>query len=527
MNQTPEELLLEKDSRVDYSRSQRRKAEKNTHREETKKTKVPLVHKFHIAFFSILTACLTVALPFFSDLANSLQSQNIYTGMMMTSGQLPFSDIFATGGFLYYVLIAIGYYLGTSLWLVLVTFLATYVSGIYLYKIFNYFTNSTKISAAANTIFYLLNIALGFGGLYPSQWAIPFVLVSLWFLVKYFAGIIKDEAFILYGFAGAAAMLLDPRTLVFWALSFLTIGVYNIGKKHVARGFYQLLCIIFGTILVFYTAGFFILNLQILLPYLKQAVVYPFTFFAAGKENFLLGIAFQMFAALASGLLLGFFTFLKHISKGEDKVAKWLIFLTAIVYLVIACLSQDFHLYHLLNFLPFGLVLSVLGLNHYYQSSRSKSAHRSKKSGREGARFFELYLERHLYLPIFVFLVSIGLSAFHYVSSLDINAQRSTVATYLSSQVASDDKVYVWDDSAKIYIDGQLKSSAEFPLPSVNTMKKSQAKLLEDELLQNKSAFVVVNNKEKISETIENNLKANYDQLSVDGVSSFTIYKKK
>ena len=146
MNQTPEELLLEKDSRVDYSRSQRRQAEKNTHREETKKTKVPLVHKFHIAFFSILTACLTVALPFFSDLANSLQSQNIYTGMMMTSGQLPFSDIFATGGFLYYVLIAIGYYLGTSLWLVLVTFLATYVSGIYLYKIFNYFKLQVTIN---------------------------------------------------------------------------------------------------------------------------------------------------------------------------------------------------------------------------------------------------------------------------------------------------------------------------------------------------------------------------------------------
>ncbi|WP_230937558.1 hypothetical protein [Streptococcus gallolyticus] len=54
---------------------------------------------------------------------------------------------------------------------------------------------------------------LGFGGLYPIQFAMPFVMVSLWFLTKYFADIIKDEAFILYGFAGAAAMLLEPRTL--------------------------------------------------------------------------------------------------------------------------------------------------------------------------------------------------------------------------------------------------------------------------------------------------------------------------
>ena len=92
--------------------------------------------------------------------------------------------------------------------------------------------------------FYLLNVALGFGGLYPIQFAMPFVMVSLWFLTKYFADIIKDEAFILYGFAGAAAMLLEPRTLVFWALSFLTIIVFNLKQRHFARGFYQLLCII-------------------------------------------------------------------------------------------------------------------------------------------------------------------------------------------------------------------------------------------------------------------------------------------
>src|SRR5699024_12438575 len=86
----------------------------------------------------------------------------------------------------------------------------------------------------------------------------PYVLVSLWFLTKYFAGLIKDEAFILYGFAGSASMLLDPRTLVFWLLSFIAIIVYNSRKKHLARGFYQLLCIIFGMFIILYFFCYFV-----------------------------------------------------------------------------------------------------------------------------------------------------------------------------------------------------------------------------------------------------------------------------
>ena len=135
--------------------------------------------------------------------------------------------MFATGGFLYYAVIALAYYLGSTLWLVPIQIVTFYLSGIYFYKLVNYFTNSQRVAVAFSGAFYLLNVALGFGGLYPIQFAMPFVMVSLWFLTKYFADIIKDEAFILYGFAGAAAMLLEPRTLVFWALSFLTFPFFS------------------------------------------------------------------------------------------------------------------------------------------------------------------------------------------------------------------------------------------------------------------------------------------------------------
>ncbi|WP_230937555.1 hypothetical protein [Streptococcus gallolyticus] len=52
----------------------------------------------------------------------------------------------------------------------------SYLSGIYFYKLVNYFTSSQRVAVAFSGIFYLLNIALGFGGLYPIQFAMPFVI---------------------------------------------------------------------------------------------------------------------------------------------------------------------------------------------------------------------------------------------------------------------------------------------------------------------------------------------------------------
>lgn len=107
------------------------------------------------------------------------------------------------------------------------------------------------------------------------------------------------------------------------------------------------------------------------------------------------------------------------------------------------------------------------------------------------------------------------------------NAERSTIATYLTSQLGSEDKIYVWDDSAKIYFETQAQTSAQFALPTVNTVKKSNAKLLEDDLLQVDSEFVVVNPEIPMSDVLKNSLEANYDKVSVEGVSTFKIYQKK
>ena len=115
---TSEQANVDQTAVSSYSRSSRKIGEVSSHLEPSRRTKVPQPHKLYILLLSVLVSCLSVAVPMFTDMANSLQSQNLYIGLMFTQGHLPFTDMFATGGFLYYAVIALAYYLGSTLWLV-------------------------------------------------------------------------------------------------------------------------------------------------------------------------------------------------------------------------------------------------------------------------------------------------------------------------------------------------------------------------------------------------------------------------
>lgn len=524
---TSEEVNLNQNGVPSYSRLTRTSGLTPKRQGAAISTKVPRRHKFFLLIISIIVGCLSVANPLLTDWANSLQSQNLYVGFMFTKGQLPFTDMFATGGFLYYTLIALAYYLGSTLWLVPLQVLIFYVSGIYFYKLIHYFTSNQRFAVGMSGVFYLLNVALGFGGLYPVQFAMPFVLVSLWFLTKYFAGLIKDEAFILYGFAGSASMLLDPRTLVFWLLSFIAIIVYNSRKKHLARGFYQLLCIIFGMILILYTVGYFVLNLQILSPYISQAIVYPFTYFATSDHNFFLTLLFQVDLLLFSGLLFGLLSFNKVLKDNKDRMVKYLIFVVFIGFLLLDLVSQTYDFYHLLAAMPFGLILTAVALDERYKRYMVRSSHRRQKSSRNTKGAFEFYVKTFLYLPVLVLIVGIGRPIVSNIITFGDNSQRSTIATYLASNTSDEDSIYVWDSSSKIYLESGLPSSSQFSSPLVNTAKDDNQKVLEDELLQNVATYVIVHKNEKLPEVVQKDLKSNYETVSVKKVSDFTIYRKK
>lgn len=491
-------------------------------------TKVPTLHKCYLFFYSFLVAILSVANPLLEHVANPLQSQNLYIGMMLTKGQIPYSEVFSTGGMLYFAMIAFSYLLKSTWWIVLFEMIAFYVSGIYLYKLINFFTGIQKVAWAFSFLFYFLMGTLGFGGIYPIQFALPFVLISLWFLTKYFAALIKDEAFILFGLAGAMAMLLEPRALIFWLVSSIVIIVYNSKQHHVARGFYQLLASILGMLLVFYTAGYFILNLQILGPYLAQAVRYQFTFFKVGTLSVLLSVLVQVIFAFGLGISYGVIAYLKHFKETNHRYIKWIMVFVSLVQFVVIILSSDFALYHFLPLLPFALILISLPVAEEFSKRMTISSHRRGKKKQNGMRqVIGLYFSKAFYLPLLIVGISLFQSMTYYFKDAEQSHSRSKIVSYIKSHTESSDRIYVWDNSSAIYTQSIRKSASQFASPGVNFKNPKHQKILADELLQNRAQLIVVNQKIAMPKVIQKALKKNYKLVRKASETSFQVYQQK
>ncbi len=490
-------------------------------------TKVPHLHKLQILILSFLASFLTVANPFLADLSNSLQSQYLYIGQLLLRGQLPYSDIFSTGGILYFLLIAISYAWGSSFWLIAWQTLFFYGAGIYFYKLVAYFTSNQKVASVFTVFYFLGSFGLGFGGLYPIQFAMPFLLAGLWFLTKYFAQLTKDEAFIFFGCACALAMLLEPRSLVFGLVSLVVVMSYNYQKRHLARGFYQFLAAVFGFLLVCYTAGYFILSLQLLKPYLNQAFLYSLTTPGSGVHPLLLGFLLQLVVAGGLGLFTGLGYFLEHRKEEDDSWVKWLMVIVAFGYLFLALFAREYLTYPLLAMLPFALILTAIPVNQRFNKYTQRTTHHRSKNHSASWLIRFIYLQRHFYLPLVTILLLVAWPLIGYVRDLPVHKERHAISQYLLKNGSITDQLYVWDTSARIYQETQMKSASHFPTPLVNLSTKANKQLLVDELLQNRARYIVVNQKLPLPAKIGKVLKTNYRKVRKDSSKHFHLYQKK
>ena len=493
-----------------------------------KKTKIsiPRKHKGHILILSLILSIFSISVPYFTDFSNNIQSQNLYIAKMFANGSLPYSDFFATGGFFYYFLVSLAFRLGSTLWLIPIQTLTYYLSGTYLYKTVMHMTSNKEIATLISIIFFVINGTFGFGGLYPIQFAMPFVLGAIFFLTRYFAGYSRDEAFILYGFAGTAGALFEARTLIFWILSLVTIFVYNLVNKHFARGFYQVLCIIFGNILVLYLCLYFILNLQITSDYINQVLVYNFTQLAVEKNDFLLTLAYQSFAVLGSGLLIGALTTSNHLlGEAKDKSIKWVLLLSFIFTVVYSLFSQSFGLYSMLNIVPYGLVLTALSLDDAIKKRAERTSHRRRNGNQiHTLKVFGIFLSRNYFLPIAVFAFAFAMPIIMFLFNLGNNTERSTVANYLAKNTKKDETIYVYDSSAKIYLESGRKAASQFVLPDLNTAKSSHQKALSDTIIQDSAQYIVVQQDTQLPSDVKSTLSKNYKKAPVKGVERYTVY---
>lgn len=516
LEQQTEELLVQEGRR---SRARRNKQkEKLPEFNRDFKRQLPRTEIWPACIWSLILSVLSVANPIFTGFSNNLQSQNLYAGMAMLAGQEPYEHFFGTNGVLYYLLVAFGSLFNTTLIFACFQCIALFISGIYLYKISVYFSKSSQVARNITSWFYLFLLTIDLGGGYASLFALPFVLTSIWFLIRYFENAVKDESFILYGIDAALVFMIYPKSVILWLVAPLVLFFYN-GRNHqLARGIYQLLATIFGFLLVVYSVGYYTFVQQILGTAIQQTFLYNISLDFSYKD-FLWTLTIVMLFFLISGFLKNIFQTLTSIVQGKHTYIKVVVLLTVVLQTVFIIGNPNFEWSQLTILFPYGFVMATMSLPIKQEDWLDKD--------NTWDRIQEYsYLKSSLYLPSLLFVLLVFLPLQSYLFQDDIRVDRQVIAHYIKENTSSTDVIYAWDNNAQIYLQSKRLSSASITTahPFLNT-EDNKTSLIYD-LNKNKARYIAVNKGFPLLESIDSNIQKNYTKLDMK-LERFDLYERK
>lgn len=475
-------------------------------------------------FWSVLVSLTSVINPLLTNLATNLQSQNLYAGWALTQGEVAYANIYGTSGLLYYLVSWLGnLFLGQLLFL-LFQVVALTLAGIYLFQTISQITVRSGLARQITILFYLFVLTLGFGGTYSIIFAFPFIFRSLYHLVKYLQGRVRDESFIRFGMVGALAFLIEPAfSLLFYSLTTLFLLLYNIADKRKARGFYQLLAGLLGFSLVFYPLGYYtVLNGSFGVAISQATYV---------LEAFRLNGSYIFDHLLYYGLLflgLGFATALMtaFAFKEEPTDARGMRFIgllgLPISFVGVLGLPEK-GAYQLLITLPFALLLLALWLD----TGGDRDGHERRHRKPTNASSWNRYLGKQLFLPLLAMLYLLAYPFVNeYILSNGVSAERNLAAQHIRENSTVKDSIYAWDNTASLYQQAQRLSTISLLSPSLYTGTEENRILLRNALNEASPKFILVNKDVKLYSDIKKKISQDYEEVDLE-LNHFKLYQSK
>ena len=508
------EILVSMSAETWQNTSERRRLEKI----------IEPVPSLQLFFWSVLVSLTSVINPLLTNLATNLQSQNLYAGWALNQGEVAYANIYGTSGLLYYLVSWLGnLFLGQLLFL-LFQVVALTLAGIYLFQTISQITVRSGLARQITILFYLFVLTLGFGGTYSIIFAFPFIFRSLYHLVKYLQGRVRDESFIRFGMVGALAFLIEPAfSLLFYSLTTLFLLLYNIADKRKARGFYQLLAGLLGFSLVFYPLGYYtVLNGSFGVAISQATYV---------LEAFRLNSSYIFDHLLYYGLVflgLGFATALMtaFAFKEEPTAARGMRFIgllgLPISFVGVLGLPEK-GAYQLLTTLPFALLLLALWLDTGGDRDGHERRHR-KPTQTSG---WNRYLGKQLFLPLLVMLYLVAYPFVNeYILSNGVSAERNLAAQHIRENSTSKDSIYAWDNTASLYKKAQRLSAVSLLSPSLYTGTEENRIFLRNALNEASPKFILVNKDVKLFSDVKKKISQDYEEVNLK-LNHFKLYQIK
>lgn len=508
------EILISMSAETWQNTSERRRLEKI----------IEPVPSLKLFFWSILVSLTSVINPLLTNLATNLQSQNLYASWALTQGEVAYANIYGTSGLLYYLVSWLGNLFFGQLLFLLFQVVALTLAGIYLFQTISQITVRSGLARQITVLFYLFVLTLGFGGTYSIIFAFPFIFRSLYHLVKYLQGRVRDESFIRFGMVGALAFLIEPAfSLLFYSLTTLFLLLYNIAEKRKARGFYQLLAGLLGFSLVFYPLGYYtVLNGSFGVAISQATYV---------LEAFRLNSSYLLDHLLYYGLLflgLGFLTALMtaFAFKEEPTAARGMRFIgllgLPISFVGVLGLPEK-GAYQLLTTLPFALLLLALWLD----TGGDRDGHERRRRKPTQASSWNRYLGKQLFLPLLAMLYLLAYPFVNeYILSNGVSAERNLAAQHIRENSTAKDSIYAWDNTASLYQQAQRLSTISLLSPSLYTGTEENRILLRNALNEASPKFILVNKDVKLYSDIKKKISQDYEEVDLE-LNHFKLYQSK
>lgn len=457
-----------------------------------------------LAIASFLLSLTFYSFPFWNNLAASGQSQNLYSGVAMQQGLIPYNDFFGTGGSLFYLINYIGQSIGGTILLYLFGLVALFFSGVLVHNIVFRQTENKGLSLIIAIASLAIIAGLGHGGDTPTLFALPFALWQVRFIDSYLhEEQQRDEKFILFGMFGAVNFTLAPIMSLFFVLSILALFLYNVSHSRVGRGIYQFLAGTFGFVLIGYLVAYYALNEQTIYTSIEQSFLIPFGQFSIAGDFGAVALRTVLLLIL-SGFVFAFIYGIRQAAQsGASVIWYGLLLLGSLSITVVIFFNPAFDSTNLLAILPFLIVF----------------VGRSVPAGNAWG-----YLRRYFFTPVLMLLFAAGLPLYYHFANQGINQQETTVGDYLRANTTSDDQVFALTADKNINLIASRSSDLD-SVPAHFPKKYQQSFDLKAGQLKDK--YVVLQSGQKVPDSLTNTLKSSYKAVNLPGVQDFSLFQHK
>ena len=476
---------------------------------------------FRLIIGSTIATIFSVVLPLLLDMVSPSQAQDLYIGWALHQGGQLYSSYYAGQGLLYYLLL---YITQGGILFALVEWLALLGGGYFLFSATDYLTGQRDQAKQLLIIFYILVSGLGFGGGYATILALPFLLAGFSLVARYLSNPNNDKGFLRLGLLLALSFFIEPLTsLLFTAVVTIGLFVFNVGHGRFIHGIYQFFAAALGFSLIFYPVGYYVLasggfgealgsllypvdSLQIFTnpQLIDHLLFYGLLTFGLGA---LVLIFLGLFQSKASRLYV-------------ISVPASFVFLFGLLLLIFS--QEPLHGSHLILILPFLLLLLMTSIRGEHSGRMARRRRRE-----EVPTLWKKFMRGNLYLPI---LVVVYLIAVPFVARFVLHpasySEQYQVVDRIKQETSEGDQIYIWDSHVQIYKESQRLAGSMFSSPLLYTNTEENKTSLINDLKENQSKMILVNDKVPVWSEVETILKENYQQVKTD-YSEFKVYKIK